>query len=676
LIKKYDKNFETCLLEYKVTLEKEISKKDKIIALIKIGEILILLNTDSNLRIMICSKNILEENIVKEFNSLYNELKSFMKNLEKHLEFDYNYKYGYVNQNPNFIGLSTAFFSEIYCPELVSDDEFFNEFSNNFSLETQNKYAKIGKINRSDKESFTLQLNSSLSQSETDFLEEIFDKLYNIEYLVNHKLTSQVNWTLENLNFETLKNDSDTNNLLHENFHLEKTYEKVYTKYKHIIYPNNLNLNTLIIQLINNNISNKSFSRFKMFFELLFSNFSNNNSINSKTFKTLKIPSTDEPLVNTLNYNPFSYPFSSEEYRIKRSLYLDEAFLKKFSKLFQKNQCDSIVSQAIGNFCLKLHRNFQNYDLPNFLNDIDKIKISSIITEALEVRSEKIEIVNENLRLDREFKIHINTTDHLVLEFSTDFQRTDSIDRISNFIKSFNQISLHSEYKKNNFAIFNNVGYRVSDLTLLAFGLDFSFDLDLNLLDEKVLEKEFSLFKNKYPVSPIEIKKEKAMNILRIKNDKKYENYFNYMSLQNMLEKVLELVGNLKLLDKEEEEIKESLKKEGEKIRVENFAASNDFPHKKNIESENFSSTIDINITDKNVIESEKIGISGVFNNPSNSENNISYEGSSIHLNDSKVSDKGEERYRYNFENSTNNFSGNGIEKKDVKIDEDDILIE
>jgi len=50
--------------------------------------------------------------------------------------------------------------------------------------------------------------------------------------------------------------------------------------------------------------------------------------------KPLKIPLPDEPIVNSLNYNPFAYPFASEEYRINKTLSFDESFKKKLFKNF------------------------------------------------------------------------------------------------------------------------------------------------------------------------------------------------------------------------------------------------------------------------------------------------------------------------------------------------------
>lgn len=648
--------------------------------MIRLGDILLILNDDSHVKIMVCSNGISQEENIKEFNNIYHEIKTFTNDLEKYLHFDYNYKYGYVNNNPNLLGISASFYSEINCPVLVPNSEFFNEFANNLMLKTQNKYAKFGKIESIGFESFKLEMNSVLNQSEQEFLEDIFYKLYNIDFLTNHEATSQKHWELEKLNFENLRTLNPNCVLLHENYRLEKAYEKVYPLYKNIAYPNDMNLNTLINQLINNNAANKSFSLFRIFFENLFANFSTNNSVNSRSFKPLKIPLPDEPIVNTLNYNPFSYPFSSEEYRINKSLLLDEFLKKKFLKIFDSNINNSKVNQAIKSLNIKLHRNFQNFDLPNFLNKEDKLKILAIITEALDGIIDKIDVVNQNLLVDKNFKIQINTTDHLVLEFTTDFKNKDSVDKIYNFIKSFKQMSHKAEYKKNYFSIINNVGYRLSDLSLLALGLDFSIELDSSLLDQKILDKEFSLFKNKYPVSPIAIYNDDSSNTIKIENDKKFENYFNYMTLPSILDRVLELIGNLKVNERIDDEIREELNKVKVTINTDPLNTSKTESSKINAESvnlnvnsENLSSPININISQNNANDNEKLENSGLFKENSNPENNLSYEGSSIHLNDSKVSDKNDDKSKINFEYSAVNVSS--VNEKKVQ-DDDDILIE
>jgi len=631
---------------------------------------------------MVCSKETKEEEKLKEFDNIYHKVKTFSNDLEKYLQFDYNNKYGYVNNNPNFLGLSANFYAEINCPVLVTDSEFFNEFKNNFMLKTMNKYAKFGKIEAIGFESFKFEMNSILNQSEQEFLEDIFSKLYNIKFLTNFKATKQNFWELEKLDFEALRGQNPNSNLLHENYHLEKTYQKVYPIYKHFSYPNDLNLNTLIYQIINNNVSNKTFSLFRVFFESLFTNFSTNNSTNSKSLKSLKIPLADEPIVNSLNYNPFAYPFASEEYRIIKSLSLDESFKKKFLKIFELNVNNSKVHQAIKNFSIKLHRNFQNFDLPNFLNEDEKIKVFNIITEAyLDNVSDKLEIVNQNLSLDKNFKIHINTSDHLILDFATGFKNKDSIDQINNFIKSFKQICIKTEFKKNYFSIIQNVGYRVNDLSLLALGLNIYIELDMSLLDPKTLDKEFSLFRNKYPVSPILINFDESTKTIRIENDKKFENYFNYMSLQNILDRILELIANLKVRDSIDEEIREEVKKVTVEVNTDALNTSKTDSPKVNVESINLNvnseilnSPININISANNVNDSEKFGnSSGFFKDSLNPEYNLSYEGSSIHLNDSLVSEKAYEKSKFNFENSAVNVSEVNERKASG---EDDILIE
>jgi len=690
LIKHNEKEFASTLTEFRVNLDNHLLSKDKFLALIRLGDILLLLNDDSHVRIMVCSKDVKEGGEINELNNIYNELKTFTNNLEKYLQFEYNNKYGYANKNPNFLGLSGKFYAEVDCPALVSDTEFFNDLKNNLLLKTQSKYAKFGSIEALSENCFKIELYSIISQSEQEFLEEIFSKFYNIDFLVNYKETSQSHWLLEKLNFENLKAQNPINTyLLHENFHIEKTYEKVYPVYKHLIYPNNLNLNTLIHQIINNNVSNKSFAVFRFFFETLFNNFSANNSLNSKNFKPLKIPLADEPIVNSLNYNPFAYPFAGEEYRINKSLSFDESFKKRLLKIFDLNANNSKVNQAVKSFRIKLHRNFQNFDLPKFLNEDQKKQIAAMITETLDGVSDQIELVNENLILDKNFKIHVNASDHLVLEYNSDFKTKDSVDRLVNFIKSFKQLSHKAEYKKYYFAVINNVGYRLSDFSLLASGLDFSIELDLAGLEPKTLDKEFSLYRNKYPVGPLAINIDELSNTIKIENDKKFQNYFNYMSLANILDRVLELIGNLKVIDKVEvvqKEIREEIKKVDDVFL--NAAEDNSNNSKTDsppttlnaesinlneVTSENLNSPININISTNNLHDAENLGNSGIFKDSLNNENNLSYEGSSIHLNDSKVSDKADDKYKINFENSAVNVS----RVNDKKIhEEDDILIE
>jgi len=624
------------------------------------------------------------------------------------------------------LGLSINFYAEIHSKEFLFNEEFFNDFKVNLMLKSQNKFSKFGKLEDIDKEKFSIEVNSVLAQSERDFLDEIYFKFFNINYLINNmSAREEVNnennennennstsnfWTLEKLNFEELKKTFGNNILLHNNFHLEKTYDKVFPLYKNIIYPNDLNLNTLIINLINqqNIISNQYFAKFSVFFENLLFNFSVNNSSNFKSFKSLKVPSADEPIVNSLNYNPFAYPFSSEEYRINKYLNLDENFKRKFSqKIFDSNASNSKIHQCIKSLRIKLFRNFQNFDLPNFLNSEDRTKVSNLISEAFECRLEKIEIISENLRKEKDFSIHINTSDHLIFEFLMDFKSKDCVNKISEFLKSFKQICLHSEYKKNNFSIINNVGYRVSDFSLLALGFDLNIELDLDYIDDKTFEKEFNLYKNKYPVSPLcfkftkdemnlnsanavldkndsneaislNIEDNQTSNLLIIENDKKFDNFFNYTTLQNMLDRFLELISNFKIKEpaKEiqkqiviEKEIREELDKVTVKIDESNLNTSNVDSKDANVESINLN--VNVNSEISNTPINANIENSGFI-----PDNNLSYEGSSIHLNDSKISDKADERTKNTFDNSPVNSSGVAEYRKSVSEDNDDILIE
>ena len=91
LIKKEEKEFENILSTYKIKLN-EFENKEKPLALIKLGNIVILLNSDSNLRIIVCSKDVSEDEKSERLNDIYNETKSFTKELEKYLQFEFNYK--------------------------------------------------------------------------------------------------------------------------------------------------------------------------------------------------------------------------------------------------------------------------------------------------------------------------------------------------------------------------------------------------------------------------------------------------------------------------------------------------------------------------------------------------------------------------------------------------------
>jgi len=94
------------------------------------------------------------------------------------------------------------------------------------------------------------------------------------------------------------------------------------------------------------------------------------------------------------------------------------------------------------------------------------------------------------------------------------------------------------------------------------------------------VDKKFSLYKNKYSVSPITIEFNQISNTIKIENNKKYENYFNHMSLQNTLDRVLELIGNLKIKESIDDEIKEELSKVKVSITADAFHTSEktDFP--------------------------------------------------------------------------------------------------
>lgn len=588
------------------------------------------------------------------FSALYEKLKILLAVLEENLGFEYAFDLGYVNANPMHLGLSGKFYAEVNAPKLISDAEFFSNFKNVFNLKTLNKSCNVGSIEQIGSESFKFELNSIINQSEKDFISEVYNKLYNLNFLINHRRSNESSWEMVKLNFEMLKKDNKHSALLSEHFHLERSYNKIYAYFKYLNYPNSNNLNSLILRILNKEINTQDFSLFKLFFEELFNKFSGLNSHNLSKFKSLKCPDSDKTSVkNSKDYFPFAYPFSKEDYRINKYFAFDDSTSKLFSKLSAQNANNSIVIDAITGLNIKFYRNFQNYNFPSLLTQEQKSEIKSKIDDSLILCAFNEKNIHENLKqISEEVFIHSNTSDHIIFELASKLPRKKLQEKVEDFVKQFLLFCSNSEIKKNYFAWVNNTGYLTRDISLLGLGLSYSLQLDLETLDSEVLDKELSYFKAKNPFCSIVINKDEDNQILLIENNKCFNNFFNYETIQGLLEKTSELLINLKIVPKP---VKEE-SKEPEASGIEN----------------NINNYINPNII-ASPGEAEKLFHSGIFASGSNNENNISIEGSSIHLNDSKVSDKGDEKSKTNLEQFSGNL--NIDEDKKPASTEDDILI-
>ena len=581
--------------------------------------------------------------MLEKFESLYHELREFTILLDENLKFEFSENYGYLNKNPNHLGISLSFYAEINSPELVNNLEFFEVFKNNFTTKSSNTYANLGNLNKMNDNSFNFEIFSFIHQTEIEFLEEINNKLYNINYLISTYLDENSLHPLKPLDFEELKKDTNLNvDLLNNtNFNLENIYKKIFPIYKYTFYPNNINFNNFILDLLKNKNDNKNFDLFKFFFEEFFNKFKYYNSLNSSRMNPLKVPDSDNNSVKAYrDYSPFSYPFSNEEFKNKIYLFLDENFNKVYSKLFVTNDKNLNLADTIKNFSIKIFRNFENFNFVHLLTEDEKNLIKNIIDDVFILDSE-VQKINNSYKINDFVNLHVNQNDHLIYEVNTKLDNKNKLSVIEEFIKKFNTISSNLELvKKHKFAFLNNIGFLSSDFSRLGLGYEFSIELDTTCFDHENLNAEIESFKLKN-IKNIIFTNDEAENTLIISNYQNDGLTINYFRLQNLLENAASFLMNLKVVEK--------------KTDVDlNKLDSAENLEKKEIEKKD----------EGNKTELEKLlnsGIDSEFNNELNSLN-----GSSLHLNDSKVSERGEDKQKDDLENSC----------EDKKIShEDDVLI-
>jgi hypothetical protein len=693
--------------------------------------------------------------------NLVNELNELSDLLNEKFRFSYHDNYGYYNKNIENLGLAIDFSAEFCAKVLLNNNnnnpiyEKIKESFMNFPNKNNNYnrfYMEEINNNNNNNNNIGIYLRNSLTQNVNNFYKECLEKLFNFEYLITN--INNNNLELPLLDFSDIRRENlilsiysnSNNNLnsnnnsntyyLQENFFIEKAYKKLHNFYKFSYLPNKNNFNNFVINLINGNFNKNFFDNFPLFFEEIFNKFSelNTSNISNPKFNEIKKAQKNEnekennennekkknQLIDFKDFSCFSYPYSTEDFKMSKFFEFPESLKQNLiTKLYTCSNNQKIktpIGENLKNITIKIHRNFKDFNLPDYLNETELNKVRNNIEDSLFLLFDKYIKINDKLfEITKFFNIHINNKDHLIFEFNSHStcNNKNLLKEMENFLEKVSLICINLYNKNHEFSFINNVGYLVSDFSLLALGLEFYLEFDLKNINKELFEKDFNYHKAKYPnglisLSVINTKNSdynndnnNDINILGITNNRNFEGFLNTQGLRNIIEKSVDFLGNLKM----EENIKNITYNDNNDDNNNNEKSNSNSDSNSNIKSI-FNSNIDENIKsstfdfEKNVNLTDSININVNINNNNNNLNdhsccnlemhNNSIEGSFINLNDSIYNSE-----RFGDFNSTNNNNENLNldlnlnnnsnfeikENKEVinndnnKNDEDDILI-
>lgn len=583
--------------------------------------------------------------------------------LNDKFKFSYDNDFGFYNKNIENLGSAVEFYAEFEADELLKNKEnfekireSFRENSKRFKIEeileeNNNKNDKNDNDSNNNNKSLKISLKNSLAQNIDDFYIECLNRLYNFEYLFKN-----IDYTVENialplLDFSELKNleEFKSNNensrgfKLLDNFFVEKAYKKLHKNYCYTYLSNNNNFNEFIKNFAKGIFDKSYFEIYSLFFEEIFNKFSEINALNISKFKDLKKIENEKNALNEFkDFACFSYPYTSEEFRFNKFLNLNENEKLKSTL----NKLNNNFESHLKKFNIKIHRNFNEFNLPNFLEEKDLGIVRNNIENSLFLIFDKYNKISENvLEMTKNFYVHINKENHITFEFNYEGNFGQLFEQLENYLRNVSLISNNLEAKNHLFSFINNVGYLVNDFSLLSLGFEFNMEFDLTNINKELFEKDYNYHKAKYPNGVISINQSSINDsnnndkkILEICNNTNFEGFFNSQALKNIMEKSFDLIMNFK---------------------IENPIQKPAFDLDKN----------------SNIASSENINL----NNNNNFDNSAcSIEGSSIHLNDSHCNSETGNNNHINSNHANNNPNvDNNVDNKENNNDknDDDVLI-
>lgn len=399
--------------------------------------ILLINHSSSHLRIIVTStKN--ENNFISLLET-YERLNLIHKHLDEVLHFAYDFNFGYLNSNIDNLANGLSVEGSFNLKKIRShNSETYSEILKHFCLsESSNNEGNV-----------YFNLTQKLNTSENEFLEILFQTVYNLNF-IEENYNNDIK--IENLadKIDTSRLDiSKSERLFLTN--LQHAYNESYNlhKYTHL-YPSNLTLNNVMNDSLNNLNDLIYFKQFSIFYTILLSRFGGN-------FILGMIGKENLQLINkNIEDSRDSFTFFNN-YDLSR----------------------------INNLNLSIRRNLKNYNFVNKLNLNEKNEIHSLLLENLAFLSssniDNYEFDEQNnfyYFFNRQIVIKINFEDHLIFELNLN-EKKDALKLIKWFFNIYSDVTKKLNYNKIEYLADNSFGYLTTNLKYLGNGLHYSIEIE------------------------------------------------------------------------------------------------------------------------------------------------------------------------------------------------------
>jgi protein-arginine kinase len=426
-------NFNTIINENKIKIHSHPNLLNNLVIFV--------LNVDENISSLLLVNDLSHVRIItsthkhSNINLCYERLISIHKSLDFQLHFEFDTHFGFLNSDVTLLGNAINFSADVEMRKLFERDN--NQF------EEVKKFFLAKSITGDNSGLMSITLNQKLSETENEFLEKVFELIYNLNRIEKGNNSDA---KLKNLTNKIEELEKKAVSYREKKFFssLKSAYEFSLPLYNFShFYPYDTTLDTIISNISKQVNMVNIYKNFPAFLDSFLINYRQvyDEVINRKTLSntTRNVEDFRDSLENFGNYT------------------LDR--IKKLS------------------FTIRRNVNLEHLEDPD--EEFNKIIADAVsyISSHLTEKSEFEEDTNSYFFFNGQIGIHINRLDTLTFSLSVSENSTKLLHFIKAFFKIYKEISNKLSEKKITYASSPSVGYFTSDLSYLGTGLSYLIEV-------------------------------------------------------------------------------------------------------------------------------------------------------------------------------------------------------
>lgn len=427
--------YEKLLENNKIELSQKVGRNSPLIFASE--HLIFIINDSCHLRIISTG----HENVKK----CYNNINAIHKALDDILNFEFDNHYGFLNSDITKLASGLSFYCELDLHDLSSSHH--SEVIETFPHLSHGHHGTL-----------IYSVSTTLRETESEFLENIYYTLYNLHHLQDHH--------------HNMKLDKDVHpSIVDEK--LKATYDLVYDQYRYKYLPHNINLNTAFHDIYYSNNNTEFVKNFPTFYEQY---------LLQKYSSTI----TEKPILS-LKFND-----------------LDENYLRKFGQLWRDN---------VTIHHLTIERNLKDYNFPKRLSTSEKVQLDDKIIELIEKWNNSVIQQDDKLTKDEHTKIYhtegrtisLSLFDENIFTFGLHIQtisgRENKIEYVAKYFKFFHKFSEFLHRNGFDYLYDDRFGYITNQIAHTGTGINFEIDVkdkDNLQLTEYSLDKNIGFQMNEY----------------------------------------------------------------------------------------------------------------------------------------------------------------------------------